>query len=243
MLRGDDVRELQTRLNQLGFDTGKVDAIFGPNTQAALMTFQRDAGISADGICGPATTLHLRRLGHLADGSITSVRELESIAATPRTFKARRIFVAARIHGAPSAAQLCNQLVELGANVACSLDLTHDAGAAIPAAEFDADLCVLIQPTADRDWRTAFYGSGRYRSFRGEAIAVAIARRLSVDNYGASSGTPNRAVPLQLGFLRETRMPAVVVQTTSESNAPSDETSMIAFGIKDGFEQPAPFSQ
>src|SRR3712207_6890176 len=30
MMRGDDVRELQHRLNQLGFDAGAEDGIFGP---------------------------------------------------------------------------------------------------------------------------------------------------------------------------------------------------------------------
>ena len=32
MMRGDDVAELQARLNSLGFDTGKVDGIFGPDS-------------------------------------------------------------------------------------------------------------------------------------------------------------------------------------------------------------------
>ena len=37
MMRGDDVAELQARLNSLGFDTGKVDGIFGPDTLAGLL--------------------------------------------------------------------------------------------------------------------------------------------------------------------------------------------------------------
>ena len=40
-LRGDDVAELQTRLNSLGFDAGRVDGIHGPDTTAALKEFQR----------------------------------------------------------------------------------------------------------------------------------------------------------------------------------------------------------
>ena len=36
MLRGDDVAELQQRLSALGFDSGRVDGIFGDLTSAAL---------------------------------------------------------------------------------------------------------------------------------------------------------------------------------------------------------------
>ena len=48
-------RMLQRRLNALGFDAGREDGILGPETEAALRQFQRDAGIATDGVCGPAT--------------------------------------------------------------------------------------------------------------------------------------------------------------------------------------------
>src|SRR5205807_4048981 len=40
MLRGDDVAELQRRLGALGFDAGRVDGIFGEDTQRAVLEFQ-----------------------------------------------------------------------------------------------------------------------------------------------------------------------------------------------------------
>ncbi len=43
MLRGDDVAELQQRLCTLGFDTGRVDGIFGDATGRALGEFQRNS--------------------------------------------------------------------------------------------------------------------------------------------------------------------------------------------------------
>ena len=52
MLRGDDVAELQQRLSAFGFDTGRVDGIFGDMTSAALGEFQRNAGVPVDGIAG-----------------------------------------------------------------------------------------------------------------------------------------------------------------------------------------------
>ena len=45
MQRGDDVADLQQRLSTLGFDTGRVDGIFGDRTSRALAEFQRNAGL------------------------------------------------------------------------------------------------------------------------------------------------------------------------------------------------------
>src|SRR4029077_5089017 len=55
MLRGDDVGELQQRLGALGFDAGRTDGKLGPLTEAALRDFQRNAGLTVDGVCGPST--------------------------------------------------------------------------------------------------------------------------------------------------------------------------------------------
>ena len=52
MQRGDDVADLQLRLSTLGFDTGRVDGIFGDATSRALAEFQRNAGLPVDGIAG-----------------------------------------------------------------------------------------------------------------------------------------------------------------------------------------------
>ena len=53
MLRGDDVAELQQRLSALGFDTGRVDGIFGDLTSAALGEFQRNVGLPSTASPGP----------------------------------------------------------------------------------------------------------------------------------------------------------------------------------------------
>src|SRR4029077_16717138 len=52
MMRGDDVRELQRRLNALGFDAGKEDGIFGFDTDRALRQFQKNFGLQSDGYAG-----------------------------------------------------------------------------------------------------------------------------------------------------------------------------------------------
>ena len=53
--QGNDVKELQSALNALGFDCGAVDGMFGEKTKAAVQKYQRARGISADGIVGPDT--------------------------------------------------------------------------------------------------------------------------------------------------------------------------------------------
>ena len=53
--KGDLVRELQERLNSLGYDCGEADGIFGTRTKNALVTFQTKSGLDPDGVCGPKT--------------------------------------------------------------------------------------------------------------------------------------------------------------------------------------------
>ena len=64
MLRGDDVADLQRSLNHLGFDCGRPDGIFGPAAGRALLDFQRNSGLTADGVCGAQT---VRTLDSSAD--------------------------------------------------------------------------------------------------------------------------------------------------------------------------------
>ena len=68
-MRGDDVLALQRQLNELGFDSGPEDGIFGPLTDAALTEFQRNAGVNVDGIVGEATLAHLRRIRKAETGA------------------------------------------------------------------------------------------------------------------------------------------------------------------------------
>ncbi|MBS4194519.1 spore cortex-lytic enzyme [Lederbergia citri] len=52
---GDDVIELQARLQYIGFYTGKIDGVFGWGTYWALRNFQNDFGMPVDGLAGPET--------------------------------------------------------------------------------------------------------------------------------------------------------------------------------------------
>lgn len=53
--KGIYVLVLQDALNALGFSTRTLDGIFGANTRSALTAYQRNNGLSADGVCGCRT--------------------------------------------------------------------------------------------------------------------------------------------------------------------------------------------
>lgn len=57
--RGDAVRNLQRRLDRLGFDVA-IDGELGPSTSAAVQRFQTSQGVAATGRVGPTTLLALR---------------------------------------------------------------------------------------------------------------------------------------------------------------------------------------
>lgn len=58
--RGDDVKNVQEMLDKLGYNTGGADGIFGKNTQAAVIQYQRDHGLQVDGIIGNQTLTTLQ---------------------------------------------------------------------------------------------------------------------------------------------------------------------------------------
>lgn len=57
-MEGEDVREMQTRLNVHGVACD-VDGVFGPATDTAVKTFQRAKKLVVDGICGDKTWVAL----------------------------------------------------------------------------------------------------------------------------------------------------------------------------------------
>ena len=56
---GDDVIELQARLQNIGFYNGKIDGVFGWGTYWALRNFQEKFGLSIDGLAGASTKAKL----------------------------------------------------------------------------------------------------------------------------------------------------------------------------------------
>ena len=83
--RGDDVKQLQTNLNSLGYSAGTPDGIFGNGTKSAVVAFQKTYGLSSDGIAGNqtqsaiSTALYYKNHNILSKGqSSTAVANLQS---------------------------------------------------------------------------------------------------------------------------------------------------------------------
>lgn len=61
--RGAVVQRAQEQLEAAGFELGEADGIFGRRTQAAVEAFQRQMGLTVDGIIGPRTAQRLQSAG------------------------------------------------------------------------------------------------------------------------------------------------------------------------------------
>ncbi|MEX0869331.1 MAG: peptidoglycan-binding protein [Nitriliruptoraceae bacterium] len=85
-LHGDDVRDLQRRLNRLGFDCGYDDGVYGDRTADALREFQLNVGVLVDGIAGTSTFALLANL-HRAhqEAAASVVRERDDLRRRHRT--------------------------------------------------------------------------------------------------------------------------------------------------------------
>ncbi len=52
---GEEVKALQNRLHELGYDSGEIDGIYGAGTKNAVKSFQKRNGLDADGMAGKET--------------------------------------------------------------------------------------------------------------------------------------------------------------------------------------------
>jgi N-acetylmuramoyl-L-alanine amidase len=211
-LRGEDIGELQSRLSQLGFDPGKVDGIFGPGTERAVLEFQRNRNLTEDGTAGPEVLTELRLLvrGQLG-ASRETVREKEWLRSLPASVVGARVFFDAACRN-PEEARIAwlaasSAAMELQTRGGQPL-LGRSADTNLPervragrANRLGADIVVSFQNRIDGGPAAVFYfASDRSRSRAGELLAMRIAESLG-------SQTEARATAI----LRETRAPAVIV--------------------------------
>lgn len=240
-MRGDDVRELQARLNALGFTAGKHDGIFGPTTAGALREFQRNLAIDEDGIAGRETFRALDRLTFftrhtLGTGPRTRERLLRG-AGRPGIADKRLAIDPG--HGGPDPGEPgpvdggeAAAAFALAARVAHLLDASgaqtmltrgpHDGPAdserARLANEFGADLFLSIhfnahQSEAAEGAAAYFFEREGVASEPGEHLAELLLAELTATGR-QSCRSHGKAYPV----LRETRMPAVAVEPCFISN-------------------------
>lgn len=65
--RGEEVKQIQTVLKDRELYEGNIDGIYGPQTEKAVIQFQKQMGLTPDGIVGPKT-LSAMGLGEVPSG-------------------------------------------------------------------------------------------------------------------------------------------------------------------------------
>ncbi len=212
--RGDDVRELQSYLNSLGFHAGREDGIYGPETDRAVRLFQEDSGLRADGVVGATTLTHLLRLKSAVRPTSISVAEVKERLqdSIPLPLSGRRIALDA---GNPHARR-CGLLEELAALLRGegaealplpAIDESPESERASLANRLEAEaLLSVIVVGAGSPPRAYFFAGKNYVSPRGQRLAGLIMDSLSA--LGLSGSCEGRSFPL----LRETRMVCVVLE-------------------------------
>jgi len=209
MMRGDDVAELQRRLDALGFDTGNVDGIFGPNTLRALLDFQHNRGMPEDGIAGPAVIAELDLMRRATDKpGRKTVREHEWLQRLPRSIVGLRLYVDAGCRDEEESSNAWRAALgavryfgERGAYPILSRSVDTAPPERLRARRANrVDAAIVVSFVAEPTPGVYHFQSPLSVSAAGRAIAVAIADELGVPVGG-------RATPM----LKETRSPAVVV--------------------------------
>jgi N-acetylmuramoyl-L-alanine amidase len=210
MFRGDDVADLQQRLSALGFDTGRVDGIFGVLTSSALADFQRNVSLPVDGILGASTLRELKRVmpRHPEPELVSSVRDRERLRHAPRTLLGRRLAIGEEGGLDVLVTTVRRHLAATGAEVVALLhpDGSQQAAAA-NAAQVEAYVGLRLDPDRTR-CSASYYAGYSYESAGGRQLAELLQSLAAT----ALEIPPDGIEGMSLPVLRETRMPAVICE-------------------------------
>ena len=232
LMHGDDVTDLQRRLNQLGFDAGRPDGLFGPKADAAVREFQRSVGVTADGTCGPETFRAFERLVRaVSGGNASSLRDRIAMDDLQTGVSDKIVVIDP---GVDIGADICEaiairvegRLAALGTQAVLtrshgSQRFADDRERAGFANQINADLLVSIQcdesPSPHANGVATFYFGdplGGVHSYSGRKLAEQIQGRICT----SSECLDCRSHPRTWDILRMTRMPAVRIVVGYVSN-------------------------
>lgn len=253
LMAGDDVFTLQRRLLELGFRVGRVDGYFGPETEQALRSFQREIGVPADGTCGPATLKALGRLAPLVQGGApNAMRAQQRIREAGPSLSGKVVVIDPLVsvpeEYAEAAAEVVHDLCEriegrlMATGVQAYLtiprrssDIPEEAARAAFAnatrANVSVQVSVDVASSEDASGvATYFFGSIEHetRSTVGERLASLVQREIVARTDLADL----RIHPKTWEFLRRTRMPAVRLEAGYLSN-PGDARRLAAASFRD----------
>jgi N-acetylmuramoyl-L-alanine amidase len=253
-LVGEDVRSLQERLLEMGYDVGRADGIYGTRTARAVAQFQREVGLPPDGACGPHTMHALRRLGRkVVGGRPTWLREADAFRHSGPNLVGK-VIVVDPSHGGPDpgvvmpdgplrwteadlaydlAARLEGRLAAAGMRVHLTRGpaptaFLSDLARAQLANELGGDL--LISLHIDGHANPAAEGVATYHYGTGNGVTSTVGERLA--------GLVQREIVARTGMrnchthaktwelLRLTRMPAVRVEV-GYLTSPGDRERLI----------------
>lgn len=215
MIRGEDIAELQSRLNSLGFDCGKVDGIYGSQTEHAVTDFQHNRHLAEDGRVGPEVVTEIRLVtrGEMREGR-QAIREREWLRLLPATMAGARIFLDADCRDpdeardawdAASAAALAIQEAGGVPVMSRSSDITlPERVRARRANRVGSDLIVAFRLNRNGEDAVYYFASEHSSSRAGEKLADALALTVGGRVEGRASA-----------MLKETRAPAAVVALRS----------------------------
>jgi len=211
MMRGDDVSRLQRSLGSLGFDAGKVDGLFGPDTLRALLDFQRNRSMAEDGIAGREVVDELLLMAKATDKpGREEVRDHAWIDSLPRPITGARIYIdpnggdaAASSATWAVATHLSSDIQLAGARALLSRSIDTFPSEHLRAGRanrLDVQLVLSITTPSDGAEGAFYFGTLLSTSEAGRAVARHLAAHLGIEPLP-------RAVPI----LKETRSPAVVI--------------------------------
>ena len=78
--KGEEVRKIQKKLKDLGYYNGSIDGIYGTATKKAVIAFQKNCGITADGVVGSKTLKFLGLAGSSSSAGKYSQSDIELLA-------------------------------------------------------------------------------------------------------------------------------------------------------------------
>lgn len=235
LFRGDDVRTLQRKLNALGFEAGREDGMFGPSTDRAVREFQRNVGDGPDGIVGPETLTTIERMRPQGQ-SRAVIRETESLRFIRGTSLDGQVVAIDPGNGPAGVATregemtfamataLAGELTRSGAKPVLLRAGDEDPPPAVRARtanELSAAVCISLHLSAHddatNDLTCAYFGSGATHSPSGMILAELILEELERE-----FGCRGYLRRLSGAMLRETRMPAVQIDSLFEDPSGTD---------------------
>lgn len=255
---GDDVATLQSKLQELGFYTALVDGHFGLQTHNALMSYQREYGLAADGICGPETLRSLYFLGsRVTGGSLHAIREEELVRRSGPRLSGKRIIIdpgrGGNDHGLIThgpdgpiseadilwdlASRLEGRMTAIGMETFLSRSASRspsDAERAATANTVGADLMISLrcetQPSPSANGVASFYFGSSHGSVStiGRNLADFVQREVVARTGLRDCRTHGRTWDL----LRLTRMPTVQVDVGYITN-PRDRAMLVTTQTRD----------